>query len=87
MKRTLLLAATLALASGSVFAQQPEPSFKDYVDLPKQVVTSERTNDNDFPKSSYVNAGGPKGPATVLTQSVDTTEVLQAIGPRPSFNG
>ena len=92
MKRTVLLAAALTLGSalGSTAALAQEPSFKDYVDLPKIAVTSDRTIEQNFPKSSYANGGGPKGPATVLTQSVDQAakaETRQAVLPTPSFKG
>jgi hypothetical protein len=87
MKRTVLLAAALTLGSTAALAQDPSPSFKDYVDLPKAAVTSDRTVENNFPKSSYLGGGGPKGPATVLTQSVEKTDSRQAVLPVPSFKG
>ena len=92
MKRTVLLAAALTLGStlGSTAALAQEPSFKDYVDLPKSVVTSDRAIEQNFPKSSYASGGGPKGPATVLIQSVNQAEkapTRQAVVPTPSFQG
>lgn len=89
MKRTVLFSAALALASASAFAQaqDPAPSFKDYVDLPQTAVTSNRTVEQNFPKSSYGSGGGPKGAATVLAQSVEKEAVLQAVIPQPSFKG
>jgi hypothetical protein len=88
MKRAVLFSASLALASASAFAQaqDPAPSFKDYVDLPKQVVTSDLTFQHQFPKSSYATGTGPKGPATVLIQSVGKEPMRQAVV-EPSFAG
>ena len=87
MKRTVLLAAVLTLGSTAALAQ--EPSFKDYVDLPKNVVTSDRAIEQNFPKSSYASGGGPKGPATVLIQSIasEKADMRQAVLPTPSFQG
>lgn len=87
MKRTLVVAAALSLGSTAALAQDPAPSFKDYVDLPKIAVTSDRTVEQNFPKSSYGGGGGPKGPATILTQSVEKIEIRQAVIPAPSFSG
>jgi hypothetical protein len=87
MKRTLLVAAALTLGSTAALAQDPVPSFKDYVDLPKITVTSDQTVEQSFPKSSYGSGGGPKGPATVLTQSIEKTQIRQAVIPVPSFAG
>lgn len=87
MKRILLAAAAFAVAAPA-FAQDPQPSFKDTVDLPKQVVTGDRTVEQSFPKSSYAGGGGPKGPATVLIQSEEPVKIRrQAVVPQPSFNG
>jgi len=91
MKRTLSIAlAALALASGSAFAdsQFPKPSFVDTVELPAYAVTGTATIDQGFPKGSYAGGGGPKGPATIVTQSVaPKAPVTHAAAPLPSFNG
>jgi hypothetical protein len=91
MKRTLSIAlAVLALASGSAFAdsQFPKPSFADSVELPTYSVTGTATVQQDFPKGSYAGGGGPKGPATVVTQASEVkAAVVHATAPLPSFNG
>jgi hypothetical protein len=82
MKRSLLaIAAVLALGSASAYAQTsgaPQPSFKDYTDLPPTPITGTQTMDHQFPKSSYGGGGGPKGPATVIVQGNDRTTAQHA---------
>lgn len=88
MKRTLI-AAGLVLASGSALADQgfPQPSFNDGSNVEAQVVTSNRTVHNEFPKSGSA-LGGPTGPATVLLQSELASRIDWAgFAPVPSFNG
>ncbi|HYD57086.1 MAG TPA: hypothetical protein VEB41_09280 [Burkholderiales bacterium] len=89
MKRTLLaLGATLALASGSVLANEgfPKPSFEDAADLRAQPITGTQAYDHRFPKSGGANLGGPSGAATVLLQAEQPYTVRQA-AVEPSFNG
>jgi hypothetical protein len=56
MKRALLVAAALTLGSTAALAQDPVPSFKDYVDLPKITVTSDRTVEQSFEKTQIRQA-------------------------------
>ncbi|HWA38949.1 MAG TPA: hypothetical protein VG873_13915 [Burkholderiales bacterium] len=87
MKRTLI-ATALVLVSGSAFANEgfPQPSFNDGSNVAAQVVTSQRTVDNQFPKAG-TPMGGPTGPATVLLQSIADEKVYSATIVEPSFNG
>ena len=88
MKRTLI-AAGLVLASGTAFAGEgfPQPSFNDGSNVAPQRVTSNRVQDNQFPKFNGAALGGPTGPATVLLQSERApTGVSLSTWVAPSFN-
>ena len=78
MKRSLLAAAaTLALGSFSAAhaeAGLPQPSFKDTADLAPQAITGTQAVEQNFPKSSYGNGGGPRGPATVVIDAADRVQ-------------
>jgi|ERR1700687_2813213 hypothetical protein len=90
MKRSLLaVAAVLALGSASAYAQTagfPQPSFKDYTDLPAITITGTQTVDQKRPKGS-MDSGGPRGPSTVIVQPNDRTTAKYASAPFVSDAG
>jgi len=88
MKRTLsaLALAAATLASASVYAQNPQPSFQDSAPVPAtQTVTNAVVVKQNFPQPSFQDSA-PVPAAQIVTNDV-TPVVAHATAPLPSFNG
>jgi hypothetical protein len=88
MKRTLsVLALTAAtLASASVYAQNPQPSFQDSAPVPAtQTATNTVIVKQNFPQPSFNDNATV---AAVVTQAAEAKPAVAHVSaPLPSFNG
>lgn len=90
MKRTLSAAvlAAVTLASASVHAQNPQPSFQDSAPVQSAPAATDAVIvKQNFPKPSFQDNAEVAGVA-VVTQAVEPKSAdVHANAPLPSFNG
>jgi hypothetical protein len=87
MKRTLsaLALAAATLASASVFAQDPQPSFQDSAPVPAAQIATNVIVKQNFPRPSFQDDAGI---AAIVAQGGEAkAAVTHAAAPLPSFNG